>query len=212
MKKAAIYARVSTIDQVAHNQVMDLQAIADKNKWQVVATLIDNGISGAKGADKRPAYKQLYDGIINKEFDVVLAWSIDRLSRSNQELLNFRATLDKHNADVFILKQNLDTTTPGGRAMFGMFAVFAEFERDIITERIKTGMQRAKKEGRVISRPDKSHLVADNIINLYRGTNWGMVKIARHMGIGTKVVQKIVKKFELYKERPVYSGREWMVG
>jgi DNA invertase Pin-like site-specific DNA recombinase len=124
----------------------------------VVEVYRDFGISGGKGRFKRPAFDQLHKDASRRKFDVVMAWSVDRLGRSLKDLIHFLEHLQETHCDLFLHQQGLDTTTSAGRAMFQMIGVFAEFERSIIAERVKAGMARVKltgktKSGRAIGRP-----------------------------------------------------------
>jgi DNA invertase Pin-like site-specific DNA recombinase len=112
-----------------------------------VATYEDAGISGAKGRDKRPGFdRMLKDATIGK-FDILAAWSVDRLGRSLQDLIGFLSELHSTGRDLYLHQQAIDTSTPSGRAMFQMLGVFAEFERGMIRERVNAGLARAKAKG-----------------------------------------------------------------
>jgi DNA invertase Pin-like site-specific DNA recombinase len=113
----------------------------------------DHGISGAKGKDARPAFNALHKAAARREFDVVMAWSVDRLGRSLQDLVGFLSEVHGAGVDLFLHQQGLDTTTPAGKAMFQMMGVFAEFERSMIQERVRAGLRRAKEEGKQLGRP-----------------------------------------------------------
>ena len=119
----------------------------------VVEEFVDHGISGAKGRDKRLAFDALCRAAIRKEFDVVMAWSVDRLGRSLQHLVAFLEEIHAKGVDLYLHQQGLDTTTPAGKAMFQMLGVFSEFERAIIRERVMAGLARARSQGRIGGRP-----------------------------------------------------------
>ena len=129
MRRAVVYLRVSTIDQTTANQERELREIADRMGCEIVKVYKDHGISGAKGRDKRPAFDKLCRDAARREFDMVMAWSVDRLGRSLQDLVGFLSELHALKIDLFLRQQGLDTTTPAGKAMFQMMGVFAEFER-----------------------------------------------------------------------------------
>jgi DNA invertase Pin-like site-specific DNA recombinase len=101
-----------------------------------------------KGHDKRPAFDKLCRDAARREFDMVMAWSVDRLGRSLQDLVGFLSELHALKIDLFLRQQGLDTTTPSGKAMFQMMGVFAEFERAMIAERVRAGLARARSEGK----------------------------------------------------------------
>jgi DNA invertase Pin-like site-specific DNA recombinase len=132
MKRAALYARVSTGGQTVENQLRELEAVAARAGWEIVERYVDQGVSGAKGRAQRPALDALHKAVIRGEVDVVAAWSVDRLGRSLQELILILNELRERNVDLYLHQQGLDTATPSGRAMYQMLGVFAEFERAIM--------------------------------------------------------------------------------
>ena len=152
-KRAVLYLRVSTLDQTTANQDRELRQVAERAGWQIVHVYKDHGISGAKGKDKRPAFDALHKAAARREFDVVMAWSVDRLGRSLQDLVGFLSEIHAAGVDLFLHQQGIDTTTPGGKAMFQMLGVFAEFERSIVQERVRAGLRRAVSEGKKLGRP-----------------------------------------------------------
>ncbi len=144
-KRTAIYARVSTTNgQTSSNQIGRLREVAEKAGWEIVEEFVDRGISGAKGRDKLPAFDRLCKAATRREIDVVMAWSVDRLGRSLQDLVAFLGDLQAAGVDLYLDRQGIDTTTPGGKALFQMMGVFAEFERAMIRERINAGLTRAR--------------------------------------------------------------------
>lgn len=153
MRRAALYMRVSTDQQTTANQERELREIAERSGWQIVEIYRDHGISGAKGRDKRPAFDALCKDAARRRFDVVMAWSVDRLGRSLQDLIAFLSELHSLGIDLLLHQQGIDTTTPAGKAMFQMMGVFAEFERAMIRERVNAGLARAKSEGKTLGRP-----------------------------------------------------------
>ncbi len=154
VKKVAIYARVSTANgQTPENQIREPRAVAARHGWQVIAEFVDQGISGAKGRDQRPEFDNLCRAIARKEFELVMAWSVDRLGRSLRDLVSFLSELQAKDVDLYLDRQGIDTTTPVGKAMFLMMFVFAEFVRAIILERIMAGLYRAKEGGTKSGRP-----------------------------------------------------------
>src|ERR1700674_2526212 len=152
MKRAVLYLRVSTLDQTTANQERELRDLAGRMGCVIVHVYKDHGISGAKGRDKRPAFGRMCRDATKRQFDMVMAWSVDRLGRSLQDLVGFLSELHALRVDLFLHQQCLDTTTPAGKAMFQMMGVFAEFERAMIQERVRAGLARAKSEGRRLGR------------------------------------------------------------
>src|SRR6516225_9208487 len=152
-KRVGVYLRVSTGEQTVDNQREALTAVCQARGWRIVEEFIDNGISGAKGRDKRPGFDRLLKAATRRRIDVVAAWSVDRLGRSLQDLAGFLGELNGAGCDLYLDRQAVDTTTPAGRALFQMLGVFAEFERSIIQERIHAGIaRRGRKARRAASR------------------------------------------------------------
>jgi DNA invertase Pin-like site-specific DNA recombinase len=192
--RAGIYLRVSTAEQTTENQERELRAAAARMGHEVVGVYTDQGISGAKGRDKRPAFDKLYKDASRRKFDVVMAWSVDRLGRSLQDLVAFLEHLRECKIDLFLHQQGLDTTTSSGRAMFGMLSVFAEFERSIIRERVIAGMARAKakgtKSGKPIGRPAIPPQVKIAICEVYRAGGVGMRSVAKRFNVSVETVRR----------------------
>lgn len=153
IKRVALYVRTSTDHQTVKNQQLELEAVAARHGWVVVHIYRDQGISGAKGRDKRPGLAKLMQAVARREVDMVAAWSVDRLGRSLQDLIGFLQDLHAKHVNLYLHTQGLDTSTPSGRAMFQMLGVFGEFERAIIRERVHAGLARAKAEGVQLGRP-----------------------------------------------------------
>ena len=195
-RRVGLYLRVSTKNgQTVDNQRQALtEAIGRRDGWIIAEEFVDDGISGAKARDKRPAFDRLLKAVVRRKIDVVAAWSVDRLGRSLQDLIGFFGELNAAGVDLYLEKQAVDTTTPAGRALFQMLGVFAEFERAIIQERIHAGLARARekgtKSGRPIGRPQIARRKAELIrAELQKGT--GIVKTARLTGTGVATVQRI---------------------
>jgi DNA invertase Pin-like site-specific DNA recombinase len=190
--RVALYLRVSTGEQTTENQRRELEAVAERAGWNVLAVFDDSGISGAKGRHQRPAYDALLKAVTRREVDLVAAWSVDRLGRSLTGLLGFLGELHAQRCDLYLHQQGLDTSTPAGRAMFQMMGVFAEFERAMIQDRVKSGLARAKAAGTRLGRPTVGSAVENRIRELKAG-GMGLQKIARTLGIGVSAVQRVVK-------------------
>jgi DNA invertase Pin-like site-specific DNA recombinase len=190
MKRVAIYLRVSTSKQETGNQRLELEAVAERSRWQVVKVFEDTGISGAKGRDKRPGLDAMMKAVNAKEFDMVAAWSVDRLGRSLTDLLAILQGLHDKGVDLFLHQQGLDTSTTAGKAMFQMLGVFAEFERGIIRERVNAGVARAKAKGTKLGRRRIRPSVEARILEL-RAEGHGIHRIRKTLGVGTSVVQRV---------------------
>ena len=147
-RRAALYARVSTRNgQTPENQIQALCEVASRKGWEIIDQYVDYGVSGAKGREKRPEFDRLLKDATRRKFDVLMAWSVDRLGRSLQDLVSFLEEIHANGVDLYLHVQGVDTTTPAGRALFQMLGVFAEFERSIIQERIHAGLARARTKG-----------------------------------------------------------------
>ena len=193
--RAALYARVSTDRQSTENQLRELRQAAERLGWEVVKEFVDRGISGAKGRKDRPQLDALLKGVARKDFDVVASWSVDRLGRSLIDLVNMLQELHSTGVDLYLHQQGINTTTPAGKALFGMMGVFAEFERGMIQERVRAGLARARakgtKSGNAIGRPAVSAAIEDRIREL-RADGMGILRIAREAECGVSVVQRVV--------------------
>lgn len=150
--KAALYLRVSTSGQTVENQEIALRALCTQRGWDVSQVFRDEGISGAKGRDKRPGLDKALTEATRGTYKVLVTWAVDRLGRSLPALLETLQTLHSAGVDLIIHQQGLDTTTPAGLAMYQMLGVFASFERSMVQERVKAGLERARARGVVLGR------------------------------------------------------------
>src|SRR6185369_13042819 len=183
-----------TVDQTTANQERELRAVAERAGWEVIKVYRDHGISGTKGREKRPAFDALHRDAARRQFTVVMAWSVDRLGRSLQDLVGFLSELHAANIDLFLHQQGLDTTTPAGMAMFQLMGVFAEFERSIIQERVRAGLRRAVDEGKQLGRPRIAAAMESRILAALKArkdTGDSVRKIAARFGVDPSTVQRI---------------------
>jgi DNA invertase Pin-like site-specific DNA recombinase len=191
-RRVALYLRVSTLEQDVTNQRRELEAVARRHDWRVVAVFSDNGVSGAKGRAERPGLDQLMKAVARRDVDVVAAWSVDRLGRSLQGLLEVLMEFRAKGIDLYLHQQGIDTSTPGGKAMYQMLGVFAELERELIRERVMAGMARARSQGKHLGRPRVDADVEAAVrATLAGGT--GIIKTAKLHGVGVGTVQRIAK-------------------
>jgi DNA invertase Pin-like site-specific DNA recombinase len=199
-KRVAIYLRVSTKDQDTANQRRELEAWAKRAGHTVVEVYEDFGISGTRGRDKRPAFDAMLKAVTTRKVDMVAAWAVDRLGRSLAHLVGFIEELKATGCDLYVHRQALDTTTPMGRMIFNICGVFAEFERDMIIERINAGLARTKAKGTKLGRGSAkdaerwgtSKAVIATKVKALRAQGMGKMKIARTLNIGTGTVQRIL--------------------
>jgi len=190
-KRVALYLRVSTGDgQTIENQRQALEEMAARAGWQVVEVYADVGISGTKGRERRPAFDRMLKAALRRKFDMIAAWSVDRLGRSLQDLVAFLSELKAAGVDLFLHQQALDTSSPSGRALFQMLGVFAEFEAAMIRERTLAGLARARAQGKCLGRPPVKQGVAVAVRrSLAAGVSIRRAAALHHVGIST--VQRI---------------------
>lgn len=150
MKRAALYLRVSTLDQNPETQGLDLRQLARQRGLEVVHEYVDHGISGAR--TRRPGLDRMMADARRGSFDVVVVWACDRLARSTRHFLEVLDELNRLNIEFLSFRENLDTGGPLGRAVVIIISAIAELERNLIIERVRAGMRRAKLEGRHIGR------------------------------------------------------------
>ena len=184
MKKVALYARVSTSTQTAENQLLDLRATAARAGYQIVSEFVDSGISGAKGRADRPQLDALLKAATQRKFEMVMVWDISRLGRSLQNLVEILTELQSLKIDLLFQQQGLDTSTSSGRMMFSVFGALAEYERELIRERVIAGQQRAKAQGRKLGRPSKLNEGLKSAIRLLREKGMGIKQIAAQCEVG----------------------------
>ena len=183
----ALYARVSTSDQTTENQVLELQKVADRMGWTVTGTFLDV-VSGAKS--KRPGLDALMKCVARREFDMVMCWDVSRLGRSLSHLVALLEEFDAKKTDLYFHQNQLDTSTPSGKAMFGMMSVFAQFERSLIQERVKAGLERAKSQGKRLGRPPVPPIQRQKIKRL-REEGMSYRKIAKRTGLSVCTVHRL---------------------
>ena len=199
MKKVCLYCRVSTTHQTSENQLRELRAVAERMGYEIVSEFIDNGISGAKSRKDRPALDEMMKLATQRKFEMVMCWSIDRLGRSLQHLVEILNELQAMKIDLFFMQQGMDTTTPSGRMIFSVFGAIGEFERNLIRERVIAGQQRAKESGVHIGRPTKMNDGMRSAIQVMHQNGMSIRQIAKSckVGIGTVYLQLREKECEV---------------
>jgi DNA invertase Pin-like site-specific DNA recombinase len=193
--RAALYLRVSTDGQACENQERELRASAARMDHEVVQVYRDDGISGARGRDRRPGFDALHRDIARRKFELVMAWSVCRLGRSLRDLLSLLEDMRAKNVDLYLEKQGLDTSTPSGRLMFQMVGAFSEFEREMIRERVVAGMKRARADGKHVGRPKMDPAKREAIIRaLGKPNRPGVRAIARQFRVSPTTIQGISRE------------------
>jgi DNA invertase Pin-like site-specific DNA recombinase len=184
-KRAALYVRVSTDQQTVENQIAELRQVAERRGWTVVEIYRDAGISGAKGRDKRPGLDAMLNDAGRRKFDVVMCWGVD----------------------LYLDKQNIDTTTPMGKLLFQVTGAFAEFERSMIRQRVNAGLAPIKariargekftsKAGIVRSRLGRPGAEPEEVEEAKRRLKKGdgILRVAKELGLGTGTVHRLKKE------------------
>jgi putative DNA-invertase from lambdoid prophage Rac len=186
--RAGFYARVSTHDQQTLGLQSEAMATYIKNRGWVATRQIEDIGSGAKD---RPGRESLLKAARRREIDVIVVWRLDRWGRSVADLMATLGEMTELGVGLVSLTEALDLTTPTGRAMAGMLAIFAEFEREILRERVRAGITQARKEGRPHGRPRTASLKADEVIRL-KAERVSHSEIARRLGIGRTSVRRVL--------------------
>lgn len=184
--RAAIYLRVSTVDQEPETQGREVREFIASRGWELSETYSDIGISGARS--RRPGLDQLLHDAWRKRFDAVVVWDLSRIARSTLDALSLLQEFQEKGVRLIAVKQTFDTDTPLGKAFFTLAAMFAELERSILIERVRAGMARAKAEGKKIGRPPR-HVNLEEIRHL-RDQGLSIRQIARRTGVPHSTVAK----------------------
>ncbi len=185
-RRAAIYARVSTLDQEPENQLAEHRRYIEARGW-TANEYVDHGVSGAK--ERRPALDRLLSDAKRRKFDVLVCWRLDRLGRNLRHLIGFLDDLQALGVAFVSLAEGIDATTPAGRLQMQILGAIAEFERGRIQERVKAGLQRARKAGKTLGRPRATPLPKDAPRGLtlrQAADQWGVSKstAARRLRVG----------------------------
>ncbi|MDC0563692.1 recombinase family protein [Alphaproteobacteria bacterium] len=191
MKRVALYLRVSKQEQTIENQRIELERVAAAKGWKIVSVYKDEGVSGSFGRGVRSQYDAMLKKGVQAQHDVVMAWDVSRLSRSLTDLVQTLDELHACGIDLYLHQQAIDTTTPAGKAMFQMCGVFAEFERSILSQRIKAGLNRAKSEGKTLGRPVKVANIKKILEDRSKGKTIRQISSEHDISIGK--VHKIIR-------------------
>jgi DNA invertase Pin-like site-specific DNA recombinase len=185
--RVALYARVSTLNQQdPEMQLSELREYADRRGWIISEEYSDDGVSGSK--ESRPALNRLMSNACRRSFDAILVWKIDRFGRSLKHLVNSLAELAALGVAFISLRDNLDLSTPSGRLMFQIIGAIAEFERALIQERVRGGLQNARSKGKKLGRP-RVQVDASRIATLRaQGLSWA--QIVAELGVGKGTAQR----------------------
>lgn len=184
--KVALYARVSTHDQQPEMQLRELRDYCQRRAWQIVGEYVDVGVSGAQ--ERRPELDRLLADCRKRKVDAVVVYRYDRFARSLRQLVNALEEFRALRIDFISLHEGVDTSTPNGRLVFGIFASIAEFERELIRERVRSGLAAARAKGKRLGRP-RVPVDAIRIASLRaQGASWA--EISQELGIGKGTAQR----------------------
>lgn len=191
MANAAIYVRVSTTEQSVEPQLRDLREFCANRGLKDVMEYCDAGVSGVK--DSRPAWNQCWDSIQKGKHDMLIVHALDRIGRSLPHLVNILEYLRAHNIALVSYRENIDLSTSTGKMLAGMFALMAEYERNIIVERTKAGLRAARARGKRLGRPPRQ-FDRDKARRML--SHYGINRTARLLGVGTSVIQNYRRSLE----------------
>lgn len=181
--RIAIYTRVSTHDQNPEMQLAEIREYAARRGWVVAAEYSDVGVSGSK--ESRPELNRMIRDAHARRFDAIVVWKLDRLGRSLKHLVNTLEDLASYGVTLVSLRDNLDLSTPSGRLMMHLLGAMAEFERELIRERVTAGVHAARRRGVRIGRP-RTYVSPDKVQALRdAGTPWRKIAKTLHVGVGT---------------------------
>jgi DNA invertase Pin-like site-specific DNA recombinase len=189
--RVALYGRVSTLNgQNPETQLIELREYASHRGWEVAGEYVDAGVSGSK--DSRPSLNRMMAQAHQRRFDAILVWKLDRFGRSLKHLVTAIAELEALGVTFVSLKDNWDLGTPSGRLMFQIVGAMAEFERELIRERIRAGMRRRKLEGMALGRApiqiDHARLVADRLSGM------SLTQVAKRYSVSRASVVRWVRE------------------
>ena len=184
MVRVALYARVSTLNgQHPEMQLAELREYVARRGWQIVGEFVDEGVSGAR--ERRPELDRLWSDCRKRRVDAVVVYRYDRFARSLRQLVNALEEFRALGVDFVSLHEGVDTSTPNGRLVFGIFASIAEFERELIRSRVRSGLAAARAKGKRLGRP-RSVVDAAQIARLRdSGASWREISERMGIGVGT---------------------------
>jgi len=188
-KKVAVYVRVSTKDQSVDMQLNDLERYSRERGLDVFKVYEDNGVSGTK--ETRPALNELMDHAKKKRFDMVLVWRFDRFARSTKHLVTALHEFRHLGIDFISFQENIDTSSPLGEAIFTIISAMSTLERDIIAERVKGGLRKAKAKGKRLGRPN-DEIDVDKVIK-FKEQGKSIREIAKHLNLSRGKVERTLK-------------------
>lgn len=197
-KRVAFYFRVSTKEQTYENQRLELEKLAATEGWKDIEIFFDV-CTGAYGRDVRRGFDKMLTLAEQGAFDIVAGWAVDRMGRETRDLLDLCASAKKHGFTLFFHKDRIDTATPVGEMFFTIVAAFAKFERERLRERTIAGMERARKQGKVIGCPkvEVKHPEMLDAVRELRAKGNSIHKIAHATGLGRGTICRLIDEYQL---------------
>lgn len=190
MKKVGCYYRVSTKNQTILNQKLELESLAERMGYEIVAEYKDEGISGTKNRDERPALNEMMKDAVRGKFEMILCYDLSRLGRNLEELIRIMNEMNSLNINLFFYREAINTDSSSGKLMFSMFGVLAQWEKSLISERIISGINRARTQGKKIGRPSTFNEGLMQAVRKMREKGMGIVAISKTLGIGVSSVYR----------------------
>jgi len=190
MTKVAIYARVSTKEQDCTRQLIELREVAENHDWLIVDEYVDEGISGAK--KHRPELDRMMKDAISRKFDLVATLELSRLGRSVSNMCEIVDLLKSKNIHLFIKNQNVDTSTIVGEFFFNIMNSVAQYERDLISERVVSGLNNARRKGKILGRKTNLTPQIEDKIREMKSKDIGLKKIAAECSVAVKTVRIVL--------------------
>jgi DNA invertase Pin-like site-specific DNA recombinase len=201
MKRAGFYVRVSTVDQHPETQLRELREYAERRGLNIAGEYVDHGFGGAKA--RRPALDRMLEDARRRRFDTLIVWSCDRLARSTKHFLQVLDELDSCGVQFVSLREAFDTSGALGRAFLGIIAVLGEMERALLIERVRSGMARARAEGRQIGRArldvDRQQVIED------RRSGMSLTQVAKRHNISRASVCRLMKEAQCEPAVPAFA-------
>ena len=191
-KKVVLYCRVSTKDQNCDRQISELRQIAKNHNYHIIDEYIDTGFSGSM--KNRPELDRMMKDAFSKKFEMVMTLELSRMGRSTKNLLEIVEKLKEKDINLFIANQQIDTSTPSGAMFFTIASAFVTYEKELIKERVVSGLQSAKKKGKVLGRKTNLCGITRNKIIQMKSNNIGLKKIAVECSVAVKTIRTVLSE------------------
>ena len=189
-KRVCLYVRVSRLEQSVERQLVELRELCENHKYIIVGEYIDEGISGGKKS--RPALDQMLKDVMSRKFEMVVTLELSRLGRSVQNMCEISSLLKSKNIDLFVKNQNVDTSTIVGDFFFNIMNSVAQYEKDLIGERVRSGLENARKNGRIGGKKPINDDVKNKIITMKNeGASFRMIKA--ELKVGNDTIKKVLE-------------------